>query len=308
MLKVIEVVAGVIYHNNELLLSQRGGDFMPNFWELPGGKVRAGENKTQALKRECLEELGIIVKRYQLRLTFKHHYPDRIVQLWVYDILYYQGEITNNEGQVLRFVPLKNIKQYQLLPTMKKVLQVLKLADIYWITPPQVSLAQIEEKLQSGIKQIQWRLRQNLTKKHIIFLEKVQNLCQAYKAKMFLNTKNIELKEVNLQLNSNLLKIIKQRPINDKYLLGASVHNLKQLKKAEAIGADFAVLSPVLKTASHPDIKPLGWQRAEKLIAQSNLAIYCLGGMQVADLDQAKSIGAIGIAGISQINITKSKS
>jgi 8-oxo-dGTP diphosphatase len=56
------VVAGALMANGAVLVAQR--DRPPELagrWELPGGKVRAGETDAAALARELEEELGIDV-------------------------------------------------------------------------------------------------------------------------------------------------------------------------------------------------------------------------------------------------------
>lgn len=56
------VVAGALIVDGELLVAQR--DRPPELagrWELPGGKVAAGETEAEALARELAEELGIEV-------------------------------------------------------------------------------------------------------------------------------------------------------------------------------------------------------------------------------------------------------
>ena len=58
-----EVVAAAIVRNGLLLLAQR--THPPELfgkWELPGGKVEAGESPADALARELSEELGITVR------------------------------------------------------------------------------------------------------------------------------------------------------------------------------------------------------------------------------------------------------
>ncbi|MGE5694684.1 MAG: (deoxy)nucleoside triphosphate pyrophosphohydrolase [Candidatus Sericytochromatia bacterium] len=56
------VVAGALIVRGELLVAQRGRPpELAGRWELPGGKVAAGETDAEALARELAEELGIEV-------------------------------------------------------------------------------------------------------------------------------------------------------------------------------------------------------------------------------------------------------
>ena len=68
---------------------------------------------------------------------------------------------------------------------------------------------------------------------------------------------------------------------------------------ASRLQLDFAVLSPVLKTTSHPDAEPLGWHRFAELVELVNLPVYSLGGMQPDLLETAWGFGAQGIAGVT---------
>ena len=45
-----------------LLVRRASWDTLPGLWELPGGKVHAGEDDVAALVRECREELGVTVR------------------------------------------------------------------------------------------------------------------------------------------------------------------------------------------------------------------------------------------------------
>ena len=85
-------------------------------------------------------------------------------------------------------------------------------------------------------------------------------------------------------------------------LVGASCHDGGELESAfgEA-GADFAVLSPVMPTDSHPGAGALGWDRFEELASGCPGPVYALGGLRVGDAGLAKSRGAAGVASMRDV-------
>ena len=55
-----QVTAAVIIEEGRLLLTRRPpGDPLAGLWELPGGKIEAGETPAECLKRELTEELDM---------------------------------------------------------------------------------------------------------------------------------------------------------------------------------------------------------------------------------------------------------
>ncbi len=90
-----------------------------------------------------------------------------------------------------------------------------------------------------------------------------------------------------------------KRPCADSKLLGVSTHNLEEALKAQEIGADFIVISPVQATQTHPETMPIGWNMAQDVVDKINIPVYFLGGMTLKDLDKTLKIGAQGIAGVS---------
>lgn len=80
--------------------------------------------------------------------------------------------------------------------------------------------------------------------------------------------------------------------------VAASVHDAEGLAAVARLGLDFAVLSPVRATASHPGLPGMGWERFAAQVREAGVPVYALGGMQEADLGQARTCGAQGIAAI----------
>jgi 8-oxo-dGTP diphosphatase len=79
---------------------------------------------------------------------------------------------------------------------------------------------------------------------------------------------------------------------------GVSCHGADELAHAARIGADFVTLAPVAPTPTHPDARPLGWQRFAALAADASMPVYALGGLGDTDIATARNLGAQGVAAI----------
>ncbi|MBI4463983.1 MAG: NUDIX hydrolase [Acidobacteria bacterium] len=55
-------VGGVIIEDGKVLLVRRGSEPLRGEWSLPGGLVEVGEELAEALRREILEETGLVVR------------------------------------------------------------------------------------------------------------------------------------------------------------------------------------------------------------------------------------------------------
>jgi A/G-specific adenine glycosylase len=84
---VVKVVLALIHHEGRYLAQRRPVDkHAGGVWELPGGKVEAGEDERRAVAREVAEELGCEVLAARHLLTWHHRYPDRNVRLACYRV------------------------------------------------------------------------------------------------------------------------------------------------------------------------------------------------------------------------------
>lgn len=98
-----------------MLLAQRPpGKPMAGLWELPGGKVEAGETPQGALVREVYEELGVVVAEADLEaFTFASHSYERFHLLMpVFMIRRWEGDISAREGQQLVWASAGEVMDY----------------------------------------------------------------------------------------------------------------------------------------------------------------------------------------------------
>ena len=105
---LVLVAAGALINaDSRLLLTRRPpGKPMAGLWELPGGKVEAGETPEAALVRELGEELGLLAQAADLEpLTFASHgYAAMHLLMPVFVLRRWTGEPKARELQELAWV------------------------------------------------------------------------------------------------------------------------------------------------------------------------------------------------------------
>jgi 8-oxo-dGTP diphosphatase len=123
----VHVLVGLICdaEGRWLINSRRPGTDMEGFWEFPGGKSCAGEERFDALRRELNEELGIEVLQAVPLIELVHDYPHQRVRLDVWRVLNYRGAIGAREGQLLRWVAAEQLEDAGLLPADRPIVAAL---------------------------------------------------------------------------------------------------------------------------------------------------------------------------------------
>ena len=130
--ELVLVAAGVLRdESGRVLIARRpDGGHAGGFWEFPGGKIQADETPLQALVRELAEELGISVEAATPLLSYRYPYPERIVELHVFDVSRYAGVARGIEGQPLRWVLPAELPSAKILEADKAIVELLMMHQV----------------------------------------------------------------------------------------------------------------------------------------------------------------------------------
>ncbi len=302
--RVVDVAVGVVIRaDGAVLLGQRvAGKPYAGWWEFPGGKVEAGESIEQALARELHEELGLDVERSTPWPVRTFVYPHATVRLHFRRVWHWRGEPTARERQAFVWCRPDLIDVAPLLPATVPVLAWLRLPPTYAISAAESLgearfLAALERALADGLRLLQLREKTLPPDRFESLFYQVRSRCAEHGARLLVNSDHPPSywhAADGVHLTSAALAGLAERP--PLPLVAASCHHADDVARAGRLGADFAVLGPVLPTPSHPGAAPLGWDGFVAAAADAAMPVFALGGLVSTDLADAIDRGAHGIA------------
>jgi len=313
--KPVEVAVAVLQRSDgSFLLAQRPADkIWAGYWEFPGGKVESGETPYHALVRELREELGITVETAYPWVSRVFTYPHATVRLSFFRVTKWRGELHPHEGQEFAWqslTPTLLRKEREvvspMLPANAPILIALELPPLYAISNVQELgeaefMHRLEAALHNGLRLVQLREKKYSREARYALALKILPLMRRHDAKLIINADIALVQEIGadgVQLTGSQLALLNERP--NVQWCAASCHNAEELRRAESMGCNFAVLSPVLPTLSHPGEPTLGWKSFYEITRGCSIPVYALGGLQLLDMETAWQHGAHGVALLRQ--------
>jgi len=305
--RIVEVVAGIITDpGGRILLARRTeGRDLAGLWEFPGGKREPGETPEAALARELHEELGIRIDPGARLISVPQAYPGKRLRLDVRHIRGWRGTPRGHEGQALAWVPPHKLPDYDMPPADRPVVAALLQPDRYLVTPPPTGrgrrwLSALERALGAGVRRVQLRAPGFDAARWPELAAEAARACRAAGAEVLVNDDialAMEL-DIGVHLRAAQLADFDRRPLPRALPVAASCHDPDELRQAQQLGCDFAVLGPLAATPSHPGVDGIGWERFAALREHVALPLYAIGGMYPGEIPTARAHGAQGIAAI----------
>lgn len=120
---MVQVVAALIWQGDRFLICRRPENkTRALLWEFVGGKVEKGESKAQALVRECMEELDVLIEVGEEFMTVVHEYPDTTVELTLLHARIQEGCVRMKEHTGACFITPDEIPRFDFCPADVEIL------------------------------------------------------------------------------------------------------------------------------------------------------------------------------------------
>jgi len=151
--------------------------------------------------------------------------------------------------------------------------------------PGEAFIASVEAALAGGADAVLVREKQMDSARLLAFCSRLRDITRRFGARLLVHTqadvaRAVEADGVHVASADMHELPAMRRWLNDERMrLSASCHDAAQLQAAADAGADFALLSPVFPTASHPGAPSMGAQRFRELAEAAALPVMALGGI-----------------------------
>jgi thiamine-phosphate pyrophosphorylase len=94
---------------------------------------------------------------------------------------------------------------------------------------------------------------------------------------------------------------VARRKAGRSVLIGKSTHSLEQALAAQREGADYIGFGPIFATPTKPDYAPIGLADIRRVHAEVSLPIFCIGGINIDNLQSVIDAGAKRVVMVSAL-------
>ena len=112
--------------------------------------------------------------------------------------------------------------------------------------------------------------------------------------------REIPVEGVHVGQDDDPIKVAR-RKAGRQIVVGKSTHSLEHALAAQREGADYIGFGPIFATPTKPDYPPIGLTDIKQVHAEVNLPIFCIGGINIDNLQSVIDAGAKRVVMVSAL-------
>ncbi|MDP3142352.1 MAG: thiamine phosphate synthase [Candidatus Omnitrophota bacterium] len=185
------------------------------------------------------------------------------------------------------------------------------LRGYYFITDSKLSrkgnISDVKNALAAGVKIVQYRNKGSGTQEMYIEARRLKSIC---KGAIFLINDRLDIAlgvdADGVHLGSEDLPYkVARKLLGKQKIIGLTVHNLKEAREAQRLGADYIGVSPIFSTKTKSNAgKPSGIALIKEIKRRTSIPIIAIGGIDLSNAKKVIVAGADGLCAISAV-VTK---
>ena len=163
----------------------------------------------------------------------------------------------------------------------------------------------VEQMVEGGVDLIQLRGKNKSIRELMELSAELHELTAQSSAPLIVNDHaqiavGVPIEGVHVGQDDDSVEVVRQKLVRE-ILVGKSTHSLHQARAAEREGADYIGFGPIFATPTKPDYAPIGLEDISRLHAEVNLPIFCIGGINIDNLQSVIDAGAKRVVMVSAL-------
>jgi thiamine-phosphate pyrophosphorylase len=176
--------------------------------------------------------------------------------------------------------------------------------DLGYIQPSDAARI-VEQMIEGGVDLIQLRGKNKLINELADLAAELHELTAKSSTPLIVNdyaeiASRVPVEGVHVGQDDDSIEVARQKAARD-ILIGKSTHSLEQARAAQGEGADYIGFGPIFATPTKPDYMPIGLADIRRVYAEVNMPIFCIGGINIDNLQGVIEAGAKRVAMVSAL-------
>jgi thiamine-phosphate pyrophosphorylase len=163
----------------------------------------------------------------------------------------------------------------------------------------------VEQMIEGGVDLIQLRGKNKSIAELVELSAELHELTAKSSTPLIVNdhseiAREVPVEGVHLGQDDDPIEIARQKAAREIFV-GKSTHSFEQARAAHREGADYIGFGPIFATPTKPDYGPIGLEGISRVYAEVNLPIFCIGGINIDNLQSVIDAGAKRVVMVSAL-------